>query len=101
MCGAVSGGIMAIGFTMGRSSPGDTVDLCYEAVREFLQQFLAQFKSLNCIELTRVHLGTPEGQAAFKEKGQIEKCTNYVGEATRMIVELQRRYMEDHVEEIH
>ena len=88
MCGAVSGGIMAIGLTMGRSSPMDAVEPCYEAVREFLEKFTAQFGALNCPELTGVQLGTQEGQVAFKEKGLIEKCTNYVGEAARMVVEI-------------
>jgi C_GCAxxG_C_C family probable redox protein len=86
MCGAVSGGIMAIGLTLGRNSPKEAVNPCYEAVREFLQQFTVKFKTLNCQELTGVHLGTPKGQKAFRQKEQIKECTNYVGEATRMVV---------------
>ena len=88
MCGAVSGGIMAIGLTLGRNSPEDPIDPCYEAVRKFVEQFSAQFKALSCLELTGVNLDTPEGQIAFDEKGQMRKCTNYVGEATRMVVEI-------------
>jgi C_GCAxxG_C_C family probable redox protein len=88
MCGAVSGGIMAIGVRLGRNSPNDAIDPCYQAVRVFLQLFTTQFKALSCLELTGVHLGTPEGQAEFKDKGQIKQCTNYVGEAARMVVEV-------------
>lgn len=86
MCGAVSGGIMAIGLYLGRTSPADDIDTCYKAVHEFLQEFTTQFNSLSCVELTGVHLGTPEGQAVFNEKGKISDCTNFVGEAARMAV---------------
>ena len=88
MCGAVSGGIMAIGLSMGRNLATDRNDACYKAVRTLLEEFSTQFGTLNCQELTGVLLGTPEGQAAFSEKGQIRECTNYVGEATRMVVEI-------------
>jgi C_GCAxxG_C_C family probable redox protein len=88
MCGAVSGGIMAIGLILGRNSPSDDIDPCYQAVRMFLSRFSDQFKALSCLDLTGVHLGTPEGQIAFREKGQIRLCTDYVGEAARMVVEV-------------
>jgi len=88
MCGAVSGGIMAIGLSLGRSSPSDALDPCYQAVRVFLERFSTQFEALSCLELTGVHLGTPEGQVVFMEKGQIKQCTEYVGEAVRIVVEI-------------
>ena len=79
---------MAIGLLLGRSTPQESVDRSYEAVRAFMQRFDEKFGSINCQELTGVHLGTPEGQAAFKAKKQIEHCTDYVGEAARMVVEI-------------
>jgi len=88
MCGAVSGGVMAIGLSLGRSVPSDAIDPSYQAVREFMARFSSRFEALNCLELTGVHLGTPEGQAEFKEKGQIKQCTEYVQEATRMVMEI-------------
>lgn len=88
MCGAVSGGIMAIGLLLGRTSPSNSNDPCYPAVQEFMQLFSTQFGSLSCLELTGVHLGTPEGQAAFHAGNQFTKCTDYVGAATRLVVEI-------------
>ncbi len=87
---------MAIGLYIGRTSPADNIDPCYEAVRTFLQNFTAQFNSLNCLELTGVHLGTPEGQAAFTEGGKINDCTNFVGEAARMVVEIMDEPQKQH-----
>jgi C_GCAxxG_C_C family probable redox protein len=88
LCGAVSGGIMAIGLALGRDAPTDSVDPCYLAVRTFLDRFSDQFQAITCLELTGVHLGTPEGQAGFREKGQIKNCVNYTEEATRLVVEI-------------
>ncbi len=79
---------MAIGLSLGRRSAKDAVDPAYECVREFLQQFTEQFKALNCLELTGVHLGTADGQKTFKEGGKIEECVNYVGEAANIVVHL-------------
>ena len=79
---------MAINLSLGRNSPTERKDLCYQAVREFLSRFSAQFGDLNCLQLTGVHLGTPEGQAAFEEKGQIKLCTDYVGEAVRFVLDV-------------
>jgi C_GCAxxG_C_C family probable redox protein len=90
LCGAVSGAIMAVGMVLGRSVPGGEVDACYSAVQAFIGRFYNQFSALSCLELTGVHLGTPEGQAAFKEKGQVHACTEYVSEATRMVIEILR-----------
>ncbi len=88
MCGAVSGGIMAIGLYLGRTLPIDNIDPCYKAVKAFLGNFTDQFNALNCFELTGVQLGTAEGQAIFKKKGKINECVNFVGEATRLVVEI-------------
>jgi C_GCAxxG_C_C family probable redox protein len=87
MCGAVSGGIMAISLSLGRNSPADRRDRCYEAEQKFLKSFSTQFGELSCQKLTGLHLGTLEGQAAFKEKEQIKQCTEYVGEAVRLVLE--------------
>jgi C_GCAxxG_C_C family probable redox protein len=88
MCGAVSGGIMSISLALGRSAPTDKSDPCYQAVRTFMGRFASQFNSLNCLELTGFHLGTPEGHAAFLASDQIKQCTEYVAESTRLVVEI-------------
>ncbi len=88
MCGAVSGGIMSISLVLGRTSPADKTDPCYPAVRLFMGRFAARFGSLSCLELTGVHLGTPEGQAAFSAGDKIEECTEYVAESTRLVVDI-------------
>jgi len=83
LCGAVTGAVMGISLALGRSAPAAQIDPAYAAVRSFLERFEARFGACNCLELTGVHLGTPEGQAAFKENNIFPRCLEYaVGAAT-------------------
>ena len=79
---------MAIGLALGRDSSAESVDPCYQAVRKFMDNFSTQYHALSCLELTGVHLGTPEGQQAFRMKGQLQLCTDYVDTATRLVMEV-------------
>ncbi len=51
-CGAVSGGVMAIGLCLGRTAPGESVAPAYSAVGKFSEKFKARFGSINCKDLT-------------------------------------------------
>ncbi len=79
---------MALSLHLGRDHPTDSKDRCYQVVREFLSGFTAEFGEINCFKLTGLHLGTPEGQAAFESKGVKAQCTEYVGEAVRLVLGL-------------
>ena len=87
-CGALNGGILAIGLIRGRQAPGAPVDDCYKAVQDFVTQFEETFTSSNCAVLTGCHLGTPEGQAAFRENQVIEKCLGFVETATKVVLDV-------------
>ena len=95
MCGAVSGGIMAIGLSLGRNEPGDDIDACYQAVQAFMERFSNHYHALSCLDLTCVDLGTPDGQIAFRLKGQIHLCTEYVENATRWALEVVSKSVVD------
>jgi len=88
MCGAVSGGVMAISLFTGRSSPTESVLPAYETVRKLLEMFEARFGSTNCKVLTGCDLGTDEGQNDFKTNNLMEQCKVYTEEATRIAVSL-------------
>jgi C_GCAxxG_C_C family probable redox protein len=84
MCGAVSGGIMAIGLFAGRNAATESVDLAYAQSRRFMDAFTARFGSMNCKDLTGLDLGTEAGQAQFKEKNIKQQCIGYAEEAAGM-----------------
>ncbi len=88
MCGAVSGGIMAIGLFAGRSAPTESVADSYGMVRKLVEDFGSQFGSTNCKELTGCDLGTDEGQKYFKENNIRQRCWIFTEQATRIALGL-------------
>ena len=88
LCGAVSGAIMAINLFTGRSSPGESVEDNYIAVRKLLSMFERKFGSTNCKQLTGCDLSTEEGQNAFRANNLHEQCKHYTKEAARMAMVL-------------
>jgi len=88
ICGALTGGILALNLLTGRSEPGAPVDENYALVGELIEQYEEKFGSTNCKELTGVDLGTEEGRVKFREKNQITNCLNYAEEITRMVLSL-------------
>jgi|GEM_PF-86407 C_GCAxxG_C_C family probable redox protein len=51
LCGAFTGGVIALGYLMGRDTPGDDMRDAGALVKEFKSRFLNQFGSLNCRKL--------------------------------------------------
>ncbi len=87
-CGAVTGGIMAIGLIRGRTSSSDPVDPCYSAVQTFLHDFEAAHGSLDCTPLLGCDLSTPEGQAAYSRRfgtGENPVCCGFTVAAARLV----------------
>ena len=88
MCGAVTGGIMALGIMYGRDNAGQNVITVYEKVRIFLRAFEKEYKSINCFELTGYDLSKEDERKAFVEKGIMEKCRELTGRAAGLVAEL-------------
>lgn len=87
-CGAVSGSIMAINLALGRNTPNEDRQPCYEAIHTFMQGFSSRFGSLDCPELIGLDLSKPEQHEMYQQKGMHEQCTNYVTAAASMVVEI-------------
>ncbi len=70
ICGAVSGGLMAIGLKYGRHTIEDlpAKDKTYEISRQYMNEFKARHGSIICKEILGCDLNTPEGKAEFKNK---------------------------------
>ncbi len=95
MCGAVSGGVMAIGLFCGRTSVSESVLPVYETVRELLKQFEDRYGSTNCQELTGCDLGTDEGQNYFKTNKIMNKCKQMTASATGIAATLIERRLSE------
>jgi C_GCAxxG_C_C family probable redox protein len=88
MCGAVTGGIMALGILYGRDTAGQAQEVVYEKVQRFLRAFKKEYTSLNCYELIGYDLSNEAEHEAFTQKGVMEKCRQFTGGAARLVAAL-------------
>jgi C_GCAxxG_C_C family probable redox protein len=89
VCGAVVGGVMAIGLKMER---GDTMEDWLRiagAAQEFRRRFEAEMGTINCRELTGADLTTQEGLAQYMRSDTPQTvCFPAVGAAYRLVLDL-------------
>ena len=88
ICGAVTGGIIALSLKFGRGLDGDKskTEETYAKAREFLDVFKKRHGSVICRELTKCDLRTVEGQMLFKEKDVLRQtCVRCVETASELV----------------
>ena len=68
LCGALVGGIMALGILFGRNSPNDSPKKVYALTERLVHDFEKQFGSRNCSDLLGCDISTPAGEAVFEAK---------------------------------
>lgn len=94
VCGAMSGGLMAIGAVEGMERIGDvdTKERVAELGTEFVRLFRERFGSTSCTELLSYNLNDPKQAEAAREAGVFEtKCPRIVGEAAELVEEILGR----------
>jgi len=89
-CGALSGGVMALGLVFGRDIGETPLDRSYEKVRMLLNQFKEANGSCNCLEITGCDLGTEDGMNRYLETGMWEKCQDITRGAVAMVAEIAK-----------
>ena len=87
MCGAVTGGVLALNLLYGRNYSTEDKEANFKAIQEFINIFRERFNDVNCPGLTGVDLSTAEGRKEFTDKNLHPRCAGFVGEATRMVLE--------------
>lgn len=90
-CGALTGGIMAIGLIRGRRTAQDSVEPAYQAVQALLHAFEAEFGSRSCHEILGCDLGTEAGQEIFSQENLIERCTRIVARAAELTAQILKK----------
>jgi C_GCAxxG_C_C family probable redox protein len=80
-CGAVVAAVAAIGWVTGRIEPGESRAASAAAVRAFLQQFEAEFGTLDCKSLRAVYAK----EHALKSDGMYRSCTAFVERAIDLV----------------
>ena len=89
VCGALTGGVIAIGLKFGRSKAKDTKrrEESYQKALELFKRFEKEFGSALCYDLIRLDLTTPEGRERIKAV-RLEKCISFVRSAARSAARL-------------
>jgi len=88
MCGALSGGVMAIGLALGRNKAEQTKEPCYAAVDSFYTDFLKEFGSCKCRDLTGIDLKARSGSGTRHDGTHLERCNLIVAWAARRANEI-------------
>jgi C_GCAxxG_C_C family probable redox protein len=90
-CGAVSGGLLAIGLAHGRSRADDMQARArtHALAQAFQDRFEQLHGSCSCEELLGLDPTTPEGRQAAVDRGLLEsRCPQFVRSAVQLVLEL-------------
>lgn len=95
MCGAVTGGVMALSMIFGRTSVDAATEEAYIKVRKFLATFENQYGSLNCFDLVGCDFNIEIDRQRWKTSGLETKCSELTGAAARLVTEIADRGLSD------
>jgi C_GCAxxG_C_C family probable redox protein len=85
VCGAVSGGLLALGLARGVDTPAEKEDV-YRLGQEFLQRFESKYGTILCRELLDCDISTPKGLQQAREKGVFTAlCPLFVRDAAEIV----------------
>lgn len=84
LCGAFTGGVLAVGLAYGRDNAEQSHEEAYSFVQEYMERFERRFGASDCSTLCGCDLSTPEGKKAFRENRVIEKCADLAAQAANM-----------------
>ena len=89
VCGAVVGGVLAIGAVVERDNTLEDWFRVAEVAAEFRRRFEAEMDTIICSELTGMDLSTEEGRQEFMNSDTaMTVCVSAVGLAYRLVSDL-------------
>jgi C_GCAxxG_C_C family probable redox protein len=81
LCGAYTGGVLAVSLAHGRDNAEKPYEDTYAYVQEFMERFEKLCGAVDCPTLSGCDLSTPEGRLAFKQTDAKRKCIEYAAQA--------------------
>ena len=90
ICGALSGGVMAVGLKHGRQSREDKdgVPNTYTLAEKLYGKFEGEFGSATCYQLLKVNLRNDEERKKWVEEGGPKFCGDLVKKTARLVKEV-------------
>ena len=78
LCGALAGGVMAIGYLYGRNKPGENIDKAKSYCTEYRLRFFKAFGSIKCEDILK----------SLGEQDNSNKCKQLTANAAGILYEL-------------
>ena len=94
MCGAVIGGLAAIGLLFGRDQGGEETDMTmWMYSREFMKRFKKEIAggSFLCRDIVQVNWADPAQVKEYRQGEKFLKCKTLTGKTAGLIGELMER----------
>ncbi len=89
MCGALLGGVAAIGLLFGRDTPDNDKDPCYTLTYRFVEAFRQEFGATSCHGVLPCDIATAEGAARFHQEQLAERrCLPVTERAAALVQEI-------------
>lgn len=89
VCGAISGGIIALGIKFGRDTPKKQKIKPYWFAFELLKRFEKEFGHMTCLELTGCDFTTEAGRKRYTDEKIWETgCRQYIETVTAIVFDL-------------
>jgi len=82
MCGALTGGIMALSMTRGRRSIEDGREELYANTRALISGFEEKFGATRCPDLIHIQLGSPVASEEYQARSLHQQCEQFIREVT-------------------
>jgi C_GCAxxG_C_C family probable redox protein len=87
LCGALVGGVMALGMLYGRNSSDDSPKKIYALSERLVRDFEEELGSRNCSDILGCDISTREGEADFKAKNLMKTvCLDATVKATDLVM---------------
>jgi len=87
-CGALTGAIMGLSLSLGRSNARQSEQASFAATHELVRTFEKEFAGRDCDKLLGCDISTPEGQAKFEKEQLYTRCERYTSRAAEIAATL-------------
>jgi C_GCAxxG_C_C family probable redox protein len=92
VCGAISGGVIALGLRFGRNEPKKQDRPPHWFGKELMERFEKEFGCINCKDLTGCDLSSEEGRRKYStEQIWATKCRKYIRGATLIALDIMQK----------
>jgi len=91
LCGSISSVMILIGAKYGRTSPDQDPKPVWDMADRYLAAFRERFRAVNCRELTRLDVKTPEGLKEYFARVHDYECTQRLRFAVEKALEILQK----------